>query len=390
MRTMVWEVKVSKLCNLRCTYCYEFYELADPRRLSLENWRAILESILWYHEELERRGEPVVTQIIWHGGEPLLLPLPYYRSVVALEGEVFGDRLNKTITNHIPTNLFKVPAETLAFLRAEQFRIVVSFDAISGVRVDGAGKPTEQNVEANIRRLLADGWTLGCDTVLGRHNAAVLPAVYDKMRDISQSSAGQLYFNVLPLHGTPTDDGHTAFSLPASELADAMFHLFVHWTEEEERTIDLWPIETYYLDVVRKLRGLPREYFDRREFGESALIVNTDGRLYSMSDFYDPARSLGSLFTQSLAEIMSSPAYAASLDRDEARLRRYCGTCPYDGYCNHQPLINGRRDEPGDHCSLGFPLHQKIESWLVERGFDQEGTDAALPHFDCLVESESA
>lgn len=386
MRTMVWEIKISKLCNLRCSYCYEFFELDDPRRLSMQNWRAILEAIRWYHEELERRGEPVVSQIIWHGGEPLLLPLPYYRAVHALEREVFGERLNEAYTNHIPTNLFKVPPELLAFIRAENFRIAVSFDAISGVRVDKAGKATEPFVEANLRRLLADGWTLGLDTVLGQHNAAALPAVYDKLRDISHDSAGRLYLNVLPLHRTPTDDGHTPFSLPTSELVDAMFRLFVHWTEDE-RPIDLWPIEMYYLDVVRKMRALPREYFDRRRFGESALLVNTDGLLYLLSDFYDPARSLGSLFTQSLAEIMSSPIYAASLDRDDERTRRYCGSCPYDGYCNHQPLLNGRRDEPGEHCSLGFPLHEKMETWLVEHGFDREGTDSRLPHYECLTES---
>jgi len=383
---MVWEIKVSKLCNLRCGYCYEFDELSDPRRISLENWRSILESVRWYQEILERRGEPVRTQIIWHGGEPLLLPLPYYREVLALEREIFGDRLNRVYTNHIPTNLFKVPEETLAFLRAEQFRMAVSFDGMSGVRVDGAGKPTEQRVEANLRRLLDEGWTLGCDTVLARHNAGALLDVYDRIRKIASSSAGRLYWNILPLH---SDSGRAPFSLPDSEIVDALFRLFARWAGEE-RSIDLWPIEIYYLDVVRKLRGLQREYYDRRRFGESALLVNTDGLLYLLSDFYDPARSLGSIFTHSLEEIMASPAYAASLDRDDERARRYCGTCPYDGYCNHEPLLNGRRDEPGEHCSLGFPIHERIEAWLVERGLDREGTDAALPHLDCLVEEKSA
>lgn len=87
---------------------------------------------------------------------------------------------------------------------------------------------------------------------------------------------------------------------------------------------------------------------------------------------------------------MDSAAYAASLDRDDERTQRYCGSCPYDGYCNREPLVNGHRDHPGEHCSLGFPLHRKIEEWLVERGLDGEESLAALPHFDCLVEQESA
>ena len=28
MRVIEWEIKVTKFCNLRCTYCYEFDELS--------------------------------------------------------------------------------------------------------------------------------------------------------------------------------------------------------------------------------------------------------------------------------------------------------------------------------------------------------------------------
>jgi MoaA/NifB/PqqE/SkfB family radical SAM enzyme len=55
-RHIEWEIKVTKLCNLRCAYCYEYEELGDPRRLSLAEWRAIIESARWYHETIARRN----------------------------------------------------------------------------------------------------------------------------------------------------------------------------------------------------------------------------------------------------------------------------------------------------------------------------------------------
>lgn len=45
MWTMSWTVKVSKLCNLRCRYCYEWEGLANPARISLAEWAKILTAI---------------------------------------------------------------------------------------------------------------------------------------------------------------------------------------------------------------------------------------------------------------------------------------------------------------------------------------------------------
>jgi uncharacterized protein len=164
MRTIEWEIKVSKLCNLRCTYCYEFDELDDKRRISLEGWRAILESTKWYQGEIERRfpGQEIKTRYVWHGGEPLLLPLSYYREVLQLQREILGSQnVGTRYTNHVPTNLYAVSPETLKFLKEERFQIAVSYDAIAGVRVLGSGAPTEGRVLDNLKLLLADGWRVG-------------------------------------------------------------------------------------------------------------------------------------------------------------------------------------------------------------------------------------
>lgn len=225
MRTIEWEIKVSKLCNLRCTYCYEFDELDDKRRISLDGWRAILKSTQWYQHEIERRfpGEEIKTRYVWHGGEPLLLPLSYYREVLQLQREILGaENVGTRYTNHVPTNLYTVPPETLKFLKDERFQIAVSFDAIAGVRVLASGAPTEDRVLENLERLLADGWRVGCNVVLAAHTAPHLTSVYDSIRDTVRDSNGGLYLNIIPLHGTPTDNGATPFSIGADQIVDAL------------------------------------------------------------------------------------------------------------------------------------------------------------------------
>ena len=102
--------------------------------------------------------------------------------------------------------------------------------------------------------------------------------------------------------------------------------------------------------------------------GPGALVVDV---LPRRREAYEPGRSLGCLWETHVREMLASPAYQASLARHEALVDRYCRRCPYDGYCNREPLLNGHgRSEPGAHCSIGYPLHRRIEERLLAEGYD--------------------
>ena len=62
-----WIVKASKLCNLRCLYCYEWNELGNRARLSLEGWERLLVMIREYHQKraAELRTFPELHCLAW-------------------------------------------------------------------------------------------------------------------------------------------------------------------------------------------------------------------------------------------------------------------------------------------------------------------------------------
>src|SRR5262245_24935146 len=85
MRTVEWVIKPSSYCNLRCRYCYEWNGLGDTTRMALEVWANIARSIAEYHRRLEDQAhEPILTRIIWHGGEPFALPSGYFRTLIEI------------------------------------------------------------------------------------------------------------------------------------------------------------------------------------------------------------------------------------------------------------------------------------------------------------------
>ena len=62
-----WTVKASKLCNLRCAYCYEWDELANRAQITPGQWEHIFAAAFRYHRLQQARfGEPGRTIIIWH------------------------------------------------------------------------------------------------------------------------------------------------------------------------------------------------------------------------------------------------------------------------------------------------------------------------------------
>lgn len=86
------------LCNLDCKYCYyldkaEIYGGKEPRMTE-----AMLEKVV--QEYISANGVPEVT-FNWHGGEPLVLGLDFYRKALEFEKK-YAD--GKVIHNTIQTN----------------------------------------------------------------------------------------------------------------------------------------------------------------------------------------------------------------------------------------------------------------------------------------------
>ncbi|MEO1085762.1 MAG: radical SAM protein, partial [Acidobacteriota bacterium] len=80
-----WVVKLSKLCNLRCRYCYEFESLADPARMSPEQLAAFFR-----HARQAAEQTTGASEFVWHGGEPLAAPPGYFERLFGLQEREFS------------------------------------------------------------------------------------------------------------------------------------------------------------------------------------------------------------------------------------------------------------------------------------------------------------
>ena len=111
------------LCNLRCKYCYY---LEKSRLYDEQKNRVMTDELLekFVKEYIESQATPDVL-FTWHGGEPLMRPVSFYRRALELQ-RIYGR--GRRIDNCIQTNATLIDDEWCRFFRENNFLVGVSID----------------------------------------------------------------------------------------------------------------------------------------------------------------------------------------------------------------------------------------------------------------------
>jgi len=342
--------------------------------MSLDQWDRLLRSIRWYHQHrVKEVGASVRTVIIWHGGEPLLLPPDYISDVMRIQRRWLGHELNEgTVRNTLQTNLYRVTDAHLDLLERERIHVGISMDVFGGVRLDAAGRETETTVARNIERLQDRGIAFGGIAVLAAHTKDRLRRVYDFYEGLG------VPLRVLPLFDAPLNVPEADFHLQYADMVSALRDLFRYWLTRR-RPIAVYPLITYLDTVLRRRQGRPCAPYDRAQNGEWAILVDTDGMAYQVPDCYDRTRAMGNLFEQSLHNLLRSPAYEDSLNRDQLVRQKVCGSCEYRGPCSTLPLFESRREGwHGERCAIAYEMYGAVGEELRVRRMGEHRVEAFL------------
>ena len=134
------------ICNLDCHYCY-YLDKQDlyPDEPSHRMPDGLLEEYIVQH--LDASPGPAVN-FSWHGGEPTILGLDYFRKIVELQRK--HQPPGRRIVNGIQTNGTLLDEEWGRFLAEEGFYVGLSLDGPQelhdGYRVTKGQKPTFKQV----------------------------------------------------------------------------------------------------------------------------------------------------------------------------------------------------------------------------------------------------
>jgi uncharacterized protein len=319
-------VKVSKLCNLRCTYCYETPELARKDRMSLGDIERMFVHVRDYLWQWSQKPSDHVLQFIWHGGEPFAQPLSYWEDIADLQRQVYGARFQRgAIVNSVQTNLTLVTEKHLPLLR-EFFRVGFSYDVINDRRVNVAGAPTGETVEKKVEWLLSERIPMGAVAVISKSNVDNPRAVasYFVKRHIS-FRALHLFYALDSLPGTREAavpfDASLGFYKAMYDMPDV---------QESMREIAIEPLAQAKSVLDGSSHGgRPSPSKKTCRETEWALGVNTNGDVYSHGDMYFPEFCYGNIFSQSFEEFLTSDGRKRRVEKSRRRLETICEKWPF-------------------------------------------------------------
>jgi len=340
--------KISKYCNLRCDYCYEFPHLGEKARMSPDQVRAAFHNIKSSITELAIED----ADFVWHGGEPFLIPLEFYEQVNLIQKDIFGPEFK--YTNSVQTNLTVLTERHMEFLQKGFFGdIGVSFDVYGEQRVDTKGKSRTDMVRANIGKLISHQIDFGAIAVLARDTLPSIKQIYRFFDELG------IDHRILPYYRSVSSDQARRHGLDFDELVGAYKDVFHEWLASERATpVD--PIKDYVRYAIRHVTGVDNDRYDR-SISERVFIIDINGDVFNSIESYEPEFRYGNLFSSAFHEIATSAGRARSVALSQQRVERFCHQCPYFGSCPGVYVVNATSVERKVLETSGCPVRAMLD-----------------------------
>ena len=318
---------IGAICNLDCHYCYylkkeDLYPKGTNFRLNDET----LERYIIQHIQATPKE---IVSFSWHGGEPTLLGVDFFRKAVKLQKQHLPE--GKKIINGIQTNGTTINQEWCEFFAKESFYIGLSLDGPRELhdhyRVTKGQKPTHKQVVQAFQMLRRHKVHVDLLCVVHDVNVRHPTQVYRYLKEI-----GGQYLQFLPLVEI-NDDPEKSInprSVPAAAYGEFLSTIFDEWVRNDIGKIFIQLFD----ESVRPFLGMEHALCIYRETCGDVPVVEHNGDFYSCDHYVSPEYKIGNIFEQTLAEMVEDPRQREFGKNKWTSLPRYCRECEVLSMCN--------------------------------------------------------
>lgn len=343
---------VGSSCNMACEYCYyleksDLYDTTSRHAMSEETLE------LYIRQYIGSQTADSV-QFVWHGGEPVVRGLDFYRRAVELQKKYAGGR---HIENCLQTNGTLLTEEWCRFLRDNGWLVGLSIDGPQQFhdeyRRDRADKPTFQRVMKAVRLLQRHSVEWNAMAVVNEYNADYPHEFYRFFKNI-----GCRYIQFTPVVERRTADGRLAsgrdregrlmsFSVTPRQWGDFLIALFDEWVKED--------VGKYFIQIfdatLANWAGVEPGLCSLAARCGHAAVMEHNGDIYSCDHFVFPEYRLGNIHDKTIVEMMSCERQQTFGLMKETALPRQCRECRYGfachGECPRNRFAVSADGEPG-------------------------------------------
>lgn len=362
-------------CNLACKYCYyleknKLYPTAQRHLMSDE----MLEQFTREYIEAQTMSQVLFT---WHGGEPLLRSIDFYRKALSLQQKYAGGR---RIDNVIQTNGTLLTDEWCEFFAQNHWLVGISIDGPQPdhdhYRLTAAGKPSWQKVMQGIKLLKKHGVEWNAMAVVNADNANHPLEFY---RFFKENGCQFLQFTPIVERLTRHEDGRTLASLADKDeisLSEAsvapeqwgyfLCAIFDEWVRKDVGKIF---VEIFDCTLANWMGISPGICAYSKECGHAGVMEH-NGDVYSCDHFVFPEYKLGNIRDHSLIDMLYGEQQQEFSRLKHSSLPRQCKECDMEFACHGEcPKNRFMKDKYGDSglnylCPGYYHYYQHVAPYM--------------------------
>ena len=349
------------VCNLDCSYCYylekeKMYDTSERFRMSEQ----VLEKFI--DEYIASQNVPVV-QFVWHGGEPTMLGMDFYKKALDLQNQYSR---GKTIENVLQTNGTLLNDDWCRFFRDNHFLIGISIDGPEHIhdryRLNKAGKSSFAQVMKGLELLVKHQVEFNTLSVVNDYNAQYPLETYRFLK-----STGSRYMQFTPiveriathvsenamhlLSGSDQTENRLApWSVKAMDYGRFLCEIFDDWV--------LHDVGTYFVptfdSILANWMGSMTSICVHAETCGHAGAIEHNGDLFACDHYVFPEYKLGNILANSLVSTMYSPRQIEFGQAKRNSLPQYCRECDYLFACNGECPKNRIIKTPAGETGLNY------------------------------------
>lgn len=362
-------------CNLACKYCYyleknKLYPTAQRHLMSDE----MLELFTREYIEAQTMNQVLFT---WHGGEPLLRSIDFYRKALSLQQKYAGGR---RIDNVIQTNGTLLTDEWCEFFAQNHWLVGISIDGPQPdhdhYRLTAAGKTSWKKVMQGIKLLKKHGVEWNAMAVVNAYNVNHPLEFY---RFFKENGCQFLQFTPIVERLTRHEDGRTLASLAdkneisLSEASVApeqwgyfLCAIFDEWVRKDVGKIF---VEIFDCTLANWMGISPGICAYSKECGHAGVMEH-NGDVYSCDHFVFPEYKLGNIRDHSLIDMLYGEQQQEFSRLKHSSLPRQCKECDMEFACHGEcPKNRFMKDKYGDSglnylCPGYYHYYQHVAPYM--------------------------
>ena len=346
---------VSGACNLRCGYCYyagkeRFLDVGTPV-MSLD----VLEAFI--RQNFAMHGRDAVVEFAWHGGEPTLAGLSFFREAVRFQ-EKYGR--GRRILNTLQTNGTLLDDEFCAFFQKNRFLIGVSVDGPPGLhnayRKDADGGSSFDSTMRGVELLRKHGVPFNTLTAVNDVNSRRPIEVYQFLRELTdhiqflpvverlpapyEAEEGQPLAAPPGIHFAGSNGPIAPFSVQPGAYGDFLCAVLDEWRGRDKGRKHVQIIDV----TMGNIRGIPSSLCVHNPVCGHSGCVEANGDLYACDRYAFPSYCLGNIGKKDMRVLMEGNRHFGM--HKTYGLPEECFDCPYIklcfGGCPKDRLLDGK------------------------------------------------